>query len=39
MAFAVLGTIPGARVQVDNLRCAEVSFPGFAKMLRAVRAK
>jgi 3-phosphoshikimate 1-carboxyvinyltransferase len=37
MAFAVLGTIPGARVQVDNLACAAVSFPGFPQMLRAIR--
>jgi 3-phosphoshikimate 1-carboxyvinyltransferase len=37
MAFAVLGTVPGARIQVDNLACAAVSFPGFPKMLRAIR--
>ncbi len=34
MAFAVLGTLPGARVVVDDMRCADVSFPGFAGMLR-----
>jgi 3-phosphoshikimate 1-carboxyvinyltransferase len=39
MAFAVLGTLPGARVQVDDLRCAEVSFPGFPTALRSVRRR
>jgi 3-phosphoshikimate 1-carboxyvinyltransferase len=37
MAFAVLGTLPGARVKVDNMTCAAVSFPGFPAMLRAIR--
>lgn len=37
MAFAVLGTLPGARVKVDNMACAAVSFPGFPAMLRAIR--
>lgn len=37
MAFAVLGTIPGARVRVDDLACAAVSFPGFPGMLRTIR--
>jgi len=36
MAFAVLGTLPGARVQIDDLACSAVSFPGFAAALRAV---
>jgi 3-phosphoshikimate 1-carboxyvinyltransferase len=36
MAFAVLGRLPGARVRVDNLACADVSFPGFASSLRAI---
>ncbi len=36
MAFAVLGTIPGAKVKVDNLACAAVSFPGFPQMLKAI---
>jgi 3-phosphoshikimate 1-carboxyvinyltransferase len=35
MAFAVLGTLPGARVQVDDMRCAEVSFPDFPRTLRS----
>jgi 3-phosphoshikimate 1-carboxyvinyltransferase len=37
MAFAVLGTVPGAQVKVDDLACAAVSFPGFPKMLRSIR--
>lgn len=37
MAFAVLGTLPGARVAVDDLACAAVSFPGFPATLRAIR--
>jgi 3-phosphoshikimate 1-carboxyvinyltransferase len=37
MAFAVLGTVPGAKVRVDNLACAAVSFPGFPAMLRSIR--
>jgi 3-phosphoshikimate 1-carboxyvinyltransferase len=36
MAFAVLGTLPGARVAIDDLACAAVSFPGFPETLRAV---
>lgn len=38
MAFAVLGTVPGARVRVDDMACAAVSFPGFPAMLKAIRA-
>ena len=38
MAFAVLGTVPGARVRVDDLQCAEVSFPGFHRVLRSLKA-
>jgi 3-phosphoshikimate 1-carboxyvinyltransferase len=37
MAFAVLGTVPGAKVTVDNMACAAVSFPGFPRMLRTIR--
>ncbi len=33
MAFAVLGTVPDARVLVDDMECADVSFPGFRPML------
>jgi 3-phosphoshikimate 1-carboxyvinyltransferase len=36
MAFAVLGRVPGAKVRVDNMACADVSFPGFAPILRSI---
>jgi 3-phosphoshikimate 1-carboxyvinyltransferase len=36
MAFKVLGTLPGARVRVDDLACAAVSFPDFPRMLRRI---
>lgn len=36
MAFAVLGTLPGARVIVDDMGCADVSFPGFRSALQHV---
>jgi 3-phosphoshikimate 1-carboxyvinyltransferase len=36
MAFAVLGTLPGARVRIDDLACAAVSFPDFPRTLRAI---
>jgi 3-phosphoshikimate 1-carboxyvinyltransferase len=36
MAFAVLGTLPGARVAVDDMACAAVSFPRFQETLRAI---
>ncbi|HXE57477.1 MAG TPA: 3-phosphoshikimate 1-carboxyvinyltransferase [Gemmatimonadales bacterium] len=39
MAFAVLGTLPGARIRLDDLACAEVSFPGFPATLAAIRAR
>jgi 3-phosphoshikimate 1-carboxyvinyltransferase len=39
MAFAVLGTVEGARVKVDNMACAAVSFPGFPAMLRQIRKR
>lgn len=38
MAFAVLGTVAGARITVDNLGCAAVSFPGFADTLESIQA-
>jgi 3-phosphoshikimate 1-carboxyvinyltransferase len=38
MAFGVLGSLPGARVGIDDRACAAVSFPGFWDLLReAVR--
>jgi 3-phosphoshikimate 1-carboxyvinyltransferase len=39
MAFAVLGTVRGARVRVDDLRCTAVSYPGFSDMLRRLRRR
>ena len=39
MAFAVLRVVPGAKVRVDDLQCADVSFPGFGETLRSVTAK
>lgn len=36
MAFAVLGTVGGAKVRIDDLSCAEVSFPGFPSSLREI---
>jgi 3-phosphoshikimate 1-carboxyvinyltransferase len=36
MAFAVLGQLPGARVRIDDLACAAVSFPNFPGTLRRV---
>jgi 3-phosphoshikimate 1-carboxyvinyltransferase len=37
MAFAVLGTIPGAKVRIDDMQCADVSFPGFHTLLRSLQ--
>lgn len=39
MAFAVLGTVPGAAIEVDDLACAGVSFPGFVGTLRGIRTR
>jgi 3-phosphoshikimate 1-carboxyvinyltransferase len=36
MAFAVLGTVAGARIRVDDMACAAVSFPGFPELLRGL---
>ena len=33
MAFGVLGTLGGARVEIDDRECAGVSFPGFWSVL------
>jgi 3-phosphoshikimate 1-carboxyvinyltransferase len=35
MAFAVLRTLPGAAIKIDDMACAAVSFPGFTEALRA----
>ncbi|MGH7498528.1 MAG: 3-phosphoshikimate 1-carboxyvinyltransferase [Gemmatimonadales bacterium] len=39
MAFAVLGTVDGARIKVDDMACAAVSFPRFPEVLRGIRRK
>ncbi|MBA3894770.1 MAG: 3-phosphoshikimate 1-carboxyvinyltransferase [Gemmatimonadales bacterium] len=39
MAFAVLGTLAGARVAIDDMVCAAVSFPGFPATLRRIAAR
>ena len=39
MAFAVLATVPGARIRIDDIRCAEVSFPGFQQTLKSIQAR
>ncbi len=36
MAFAVLGTVGGARVRVDDMACAAVSFPRFTESLHGI---
>ena len=36
MAFAILGALPGNRIQVDDRRIVEVSFPGFWERLSAL---
>lgn len=38
MAFGVVGTVPGAKIAIDDKECAGVSFPGFWKTLRAISA-
>ncbi|NOT06939.1 MAG: 3-phosphoshikimate 1-carboxyvinyltransferase [Gemmatimonadales bacterium] len=39
MAFAVLGTMKGARVRVDDMACAAVSFPGFSETMARIRGR
>jgi len=39
MAFAVLGTVPGARIAIDDMRCADVSFPRFRETLASIRGQ
>jgi len=39
MAFAVLGTVKGAAVRVDDMQCTAVSFPGFSTTLRSIRQR
>ena len=37
MAFAVLGTVPGSHIDIDDMECSAVSFPGFPETLRGLR--
>jgi 3-phosphoshikimate 1-carboxyvinyltransferase len=37
MAFAVLNTVRGAKVVIDDLECSAVSFPRFEETLRNIR--
>ena len=39
MAFAVLGTVPGAHVTIDDMACSAVSFPDFDETLRSIRRR
>lgn len=39
MAFAVLGALPGARIAIDDMACAAVSFPGFPRTLRRITGR
>ena len=39
MAFAVLGSLPGAKVAIDDMACAAVSFPDFPEALRRIVAR
>ncbi|HEY2806883.1 MAG TPA: 3-phosphoshikimate 1-carboxyvinyltransferase [Gemmatimonadales bacterium] len=36
MSFAVLGTLPGARVRLDDRDCVAISYPGFFDTLKAI---
>ncbi len=39
MAFGVLGATPGVSIEVDDPDAADVSFPGFWKLLASVRGR
>ena len=39
MAFAVLGLRPGSHIEVDDMRVASVSFPGFADQIERLRPR
>jgi len=39
MAFAVLNTVPGARIAIDDIACSTVSFPGFSETLRQIQRR
>lgn len=36
MTFAMLGTLPGSRIRIDDMACAAVSFPDFSETLRRI---
>ena len=36
MAFAILGTLERASIEIDDLRCADVSFPRFLSALEGL---
>ncbi|HET8632703.1 MAG TPA: 3-phosphoshikimate 1-carboxyvinyltransferase [Gemmatimonadales bacterium] len=36
MAFRVLGTVAGAQVRIDDMKCADVSFPRFERVLVSI---
>jgi 5-enolpyruvylshikimate-3-phosphate synthase len=36
MAFAVLRAVPQAQVRIDDMACADVSFPDFPETLRRI---
>jgi 3-phosphoshikimate 1-carboxyvinyltransferase len=36
MAFGVLQTLPGAEIDIDDMECSAVSFPGFPETLRSI---
>jgi len=38
MAFAVLGTVPGADVRLSERRSVAISYPGFFRDLKRIRA-
>ncbi|HEX2249020.1 MAG TPA: 3-phosphoshikimate 1-carboxyvinyltransferase [Gemmatimonadales bacterium] len=39
MAFAVLGTLRGAKVVIDDLECSAVSFPRFVETLQSIQGQ
>ncbi len=39
MAFAVLATVPGARISIDDMACAAVSFPDFPETLKRISSR
>ena len=39
MAFGILQLLPGARIEVDDMDCAAVSFPDFPQTLRSIQPR